>query len=462
VATSIEPLARLLADRGALSDLQLERAAAEGQSLPAYLGAVLAQGLPAATLLSAISELRGIPAVDLDATDIPLEVLDHVPLVVAQSDLILPMSTEGGRLHVAVDASQETHDILEELRFITGQEVSSYAALPGPLQEAISEAYDAKDRGERVWQGKNARPGAGMAVVMPAGAEEDDEVLDLDFDALEVVDVEHVELEIGSEEEEDEVLHSERMGPARVLAVDDDPDILKLLDRALKSAGYAVELARDGREAEEKLKASRYDLIVLDAMLPHVHGFELCARLKSNPRTRGVPVILVSAVYRGWRYAHDARESFGADEYVEKPFHLVDLLRRVKELLEGAELAPPPQSEIAEQLYDEAIALLEAKKHAEARALLEKVLKQDPFSVRAQFALARTLHEQGDAFTAITHYERAVELRPSLFAALRALAGLYEHKGFRRKAADTLERAVQVAPDAATREQMRAHLLKLL
>jgi DNA-binding response OmpR family regulator len=454
VATSIEPLARLLADRGALSDLQLERAAAEGQSLPAYLGAVLAQGLSPASLLSAISELRGIPAVDLDATDIPLEVLDHVPQVVAQADLILPMSTEGGRLHVAVDAAQETHDILEELRFITGQEVSSYAALPGQLEEAIAEAYDAKERGERVWQGKSARPGAGMAVVMPDG---DEHVVELD--ALEEDDL---ELEVGGEEEEEEVLHSERVGPARILAVDDDPDILKLLERALKSAGYAVELAKDGHEAEEKLKAGRYDLVVLDAMLPHVHGFELCARLKSNPRTRGVPVILVSAVYRGWRYAHDARESFGADEYVEKPFHIIDLLRRVKELLEGAELSPPPQSEVAEQLYEEAMGLLEAKKHAEARALLEKVLKQEPFSVRAQFALARTLHEQGDAFTAITHYERAVELRPSLFAALRALAGLYEHKGFRRKAADTLERAAQVAPDAATREQMRARLLKLL
>jgi DNA-binding response OmpR family regulator len=460
VANPIEPLARLLADRGVLSDLQLERAAAEGQSLPAYLGAVLAQGLPAAKLLSAISELRGIPAVDLEATDIPLEVLDHVPRVVAQSDLILAMSTEGGRLHVAVDASQETHDVLEELRFITGQEVSSYAALPGQLTEAIAEAYEAKDRGERVWEGRNARPGAGMAVVLPAGPDNDE--LDLDFDALEVVDVEHVELEVGGEEDEEEVLHSERMGPARILAVDDDPDILKLLERALKSAGYAIELAKDGREAEEKLKTGRYDLIVLDAMLPHVHGFELCARLKSNPRTRGIPVILVSAVYRGWRYAHDARESFGADEYVEKPFHLVDLLRRVKELLEGAEQAAPPQNAAAEKLYEEGAALLEQKKHAEARALFERVLKQDPFSVRAQFALARTLHEQGDAFTAITHYERAVELRPSLFAALRALAGLYEHKGFRRKAADTLERAVQVAPDAATREQMRSLLLKLL
>ena len=81
---------------------------------------------------------------------------------------------------------------------------------------------------------------------------------------------------------------------------------------------------------------------------------------------------------------------------------------------------------------------------------------------RAQFALARTLHELGDSFTAITAYEKAVELRPSLFPALRALAGLYDQKGFRRKAAEALERAVQVAPDEATRDQLRARLLKLL
>src|SRR5205085_10719715 len=126
-----------------------------------------------------------------------------------------------------------------------------------------------------------------------------------------------------------------RAGPPRVLAVDDDFDILRMLDRTLKSAGYVVELARDGREAEEKLNTEKYDLILLDAMLPYVHGFEICARLKASPRTRSTPVILVSAVYRGWRYAHDARETFGADDYLEKPFHLPELLRRVEERLSG-------------------------------------------------------------------------------------------------------------------------------
>ena len=263
--------------------------------------------------------------------------------------------------------------------------------------------------------------------------------------------------------EDEEVLDAVevRAGPPRILAVDDDFDILRMLDRTLKSAGYVVELARDGREAEEKLNSEKYDLILLDAMLPHVHGFEICARLKASVRTRSTPVILVSAVYRGWRYAHDARETFGADDYLEKPFHLPELLRRVEERLSGGANSAASSAK-GDKLYQEGIDLLEQKKPAEARAVLEKAIKEEPFSPRAHFALARAMHDQGELFHAITAYERAVELRPNLFQALRALAGLYEQKGFRRKAAEALERAVHTAPDPQTRDAMRQRLLRLL
>ena len=467
---SLEAIARLLAERRALPEPILRRAQTEAKTRAGFLGTVLALGVPEPDLVAMVAQQIGIPGVDLSRTTIDLDVLDSIPRIVAESDLVLPLSTEGGRLHVAVSAGAEDHEVIEELHFITGQEVSPYAALPGVLEQAIAAAYDGKERGERYWRGPGLQHDAevGVAVILPGNKPgsltrpKTEEIFD-STQELEEMRGDGVALEVGDDDEDVEVLHSEqvRVGPAHILVVDDDQDILRLLDKTLRAAGHKVDLARDGREAEAKLKTGQYDLVLLDAMLPHVHGFEICARLKASARTRRLPVILLSAVYRGWRYAHDARESFGADDYMEKPFHLPELLRRVSTLLSGSS-QPPPASDKAEKLYHEGMGLLDARKPAEARAVLEKAVKEDPFSSRAHFALARSMQEQGDLFHAITAYERAVELRPNLFQALRALASLYEQKGFRRKAAEALERALHHAPDVASREALRAKLIKLL
>ena len=468
---SLEPIARLLAERRALPEPLLRRAQSEAKTRAGFLGTVLAMGVPEPDLVGMVAQQMGIPGVDLSRTIIDLDVLDTIPRIVAESDLVLPLSTEGGRLHVAVSAGAEDYEVVEELHFITGQEVSPYAALPGVLEQAIAAAYDAKERGERFWRGPGLQPDAeaSVAVILPGNKPgtltrpRTEEIFDATQELEELRD--NVAVEIGDQEDDKdaEVLGSVnvRVGPAHILVVDDDGDILRLLDKTLRAAGHEVHLARDGREAEAKLKTGRYDLVLLDAMLPHVHGFEICARMKASARTRRIPVILLSAVYRGWRYAHDARESFGADDYVEKPFHLPELLRRVSHRLSGGS-NPPPASDKAEKLYHEGMGLLDSKQPAEARAVLEKAVKEDPFSARAQFALARAMHEQGDLFHAITAYERAIELRPNLFQALRALATLYEQKGFRRKAAEALERALHSAPDVQTRDALRARLIRLL
>ncbi len=460
---SPDPIARLLAARRVLPDPLLRRLEGKSKTKTAFLAAALKAGVPEPDLVSLLSEQLGVPGVDLSRTTIDLAVLDAIPRVVAESDLVLPLATDGGRLHVAISGGEDQHPVIEELRFITGKEVSPYAALPGALEQAIAAAYDAKDRGEGHWRGRGLLPDteAGVTVVLPGNKPG---ALSGPLPAANTDSEAGFDVEIDDDEEgAAEILHAVqvRTGPARILVVDDDPDILRLLDRTLQSVGYVVEQARDGLAAEQKLKTNRYDLVLLDAMLPHVHGFEICSRLKASSRTRSIPVILVSAVYRGWRYALDARETFGADDYIEKPFHLPDLLRRVEARLSGGAAAPQPSDE-AEQLYQEGMGLLEAKKLPEARALLERAVKDDAFSPRAHFALARTLHEQGDVFAAITAYERAVELRPSLFPALSALATLYEQKGFRRKAVDALERAVHAAPDTKAREEMRRRLLRLL
>ena len=78
------------------------------------------------------------------------------------------------------------------------------------------------------------------------------------------------------------------------------------------------------------------DLVVLDGMLPEVHGFEICRQLKTSERFRHIPVILVSAVHTGWRFAADVKEKYGADDYLEKPFETAEFLRRVETLLNRA------------------------------------------------------------------------------------------------------------------------------
>jgi DNA-binding response OmpR family regulator len=461
-----EQIGRLLVSKGYLDDQWMRQALAETpRSAAAFLERVLESGsLNEPELLSVIAEHAGVPAVDLSRTAIPLSVLDLIPRPVAEADLLLPLSTEGERLHVAVDFTAYTPDTLAEVQFITGLLVSPYGALPATLEKAIGDAYAARDRGEDSWHGEGVSRDAppGIAAIRPGeiGIRTDEvDVPTMEIDAL--------SLEVdgaAGEPAEEEVVHQEtvRVGPARVLVIDDEPEILRMLEKSLRAEGYTVEVARDGREAEEKLKGPPPDMVVLDAMLPHVHGFELCSRIKGDQRLRNVPVLMMSAVYRGWRFAQDAREAFGADDYLEKPFHLADVLRRVHDRLESPRGISAEQKEAAERSYKEGVEHLSHGRPAQARGPLEKAAKADPFSARNHFALGRALREVGEAFHAMSEYEKAVELRPTHFAALCSLAELYLEKGFRRKAVEALERALICAPDGRTREGIRTRLLRLL
>jgi DNA-binding response OmpR family regulator len=464
----LDPIARLLVQRGVLPEPLVQRALASAKTRAAFLAELLLLGVPEPELAAVVAEHLGMPGVDLSRTTIDLDVLDLVPRVVAESDLILPLSTEGGRLHAAVSAGNDDLRVVDEVHFITGLVVSPYVALPGLLEHAIAAAYDARERGDRFWRGAGLSGDAdsGVAVVTAKGlstitkAPRTDEIIvqQVDLDQEDVLLLEVADDIVEGEE----VLHSVRVGPPRVLVVDDDPDILRLVVKALQSKGYSIDTAVDGLEAEEKLKGQLPDVLLLDAMLPHVHGFEICGRIKASARMRALPVIIMSAVYRGWRFAQDVHESYGADDYLEKPFHISELLRRVELRLAQGPAQPAPQKEEAEKLYQEGMLLLEAGKPGQARKLLQQATLTDPLSARAAFALGRAMQEHGDHFGAITAYERAVELRPNLFPALRVLAALYQEKGFRRKAIETFERALHSAPDATSREAVRGKLIRLL
>jgi len=123
--------------------------------------------------------------------------------------------------------------------------------------------------------------------------------------------------------------------PAKILIVDDDPDIQRLLGYTLKQEGYETVVAVDGSEALKSWSRDKPDLILLDLMLPHMDGLEICRNLRSHPQTSDIPIIMITA---------KAEESdrivgleMGADDYITKPFSPREVLARVKAILRRLE-----------------------------------------------------------------------------------------------------------------------------
>ncbi len=117
----------------------------------------------------------------------------------------------------------------------------------------------------------------------------------------------------------------------RILVVDDDPDILQFVRMNLELDGFEVELAGGGHEALEKIAAVPPDLMLLDVMMPEIDGLTVLRRLRSDPSTANIPVIVLTA--RSLAEDRVRGLNLGADDYITKPFDLEELLARVRTVL---------------------------------------------------------------------------------------------------------------------------------
>lgn len=117
----------------------------------------------------------------------------------------------------------------------------------------------------------------------------------------------------------------------RILIVDDEPNIVLSLEFLMQREGYQVATAADGDTALEALAAQAPDLVILDVMLPKVNGFDVCRRIKADPRWKGIRVLILTA--RGRDTEVSKGLGLGADLYVTKPFSTKELMAQVRELL---------------------------------------------------------------------------------------------------------------------------------
>lgn len=119
--------------------------------------------------------------------------------------------------------------------------------------------------------------------------------------------------------------------PKHILVVDDEADLIELVSYNLKKEGFTVDSASGGETALTKMRKDKYDLVILDLMLPGIQGVELCRILRNDPRTAGLPIIMLTA--KGEEVDRILGLEMGADDYVTKPFSLRELVARVKAVL---------------------------------------------------------------------------------------------------------------------------------
>jgi two-component system phosphate regulon response regulator PhoB len=126
------------------------------------------------------------------------------------------------------------------------------------------------------------------------------------------------------------------MNRERILVIEDEPDILEMIRYNLDREGYRVSTVVNGEDGFERAQQDSPDLVLLDLMLPGIDGLEICRRLKADPVTRAIPIVMVTA--KGDESDIVLGLGLGADDYVPKPFSPKELVARVKAVLRRAPL----------------------------------------------------------------------------------------------------------------------------
>jgi CheY-like chemotaxis protein len=441
--------------------------------------------------LRVLSEQSGVPAVDLRRQIIPLSNLQLIPIEIAREHMVLPVKVHGDQLLLAM-ATPQNETSIEEIQFVTAKTVFPHVALDDALRDAIDEAYALAERGDTYFVGDAVSDEelAVSGITRPARVKRPPTMPKLPEMPPQPPPEPTPAADSGNVEPMAGVVHArprDTSGPEldqafsippkgiphgehkprpdkKVLVVDDDEEICKLIELALSQVGIPTLEVHSGTEALEFIRTQDPDVIILDAVLPGVHGFDICRRLRGSQKYGEIPIVIVSAIHRGWRVAEDLREAYGIQHVFEKPIDLQRLARTVSSLLEGQELSHDTSalSDEAEAELNHGMKAFESGHIDQAIVHLGNGIAIDPLAFELQYHLGLLHGRREDHFAAIDALETAVGLSPRHFSALKNLAVVYQRAGFRHKAVETWQRAMANAPDDETRAHIKEHMVTLL
>lgn len=141
------------------------------------------------------------------------------------------------------------------------------------------------------------------------------------------------------------------MSKKKILIVDDDAKFLQFLQTQLQQNGYEVAGLRDGTDLLKVMSIENPDLVMVDLLLPKIHGFELCSQIKKSVEYHMTPVILMTSLYKSPKYEFEGR-GHGADAFIRKPFELKELLGTIGSFL-PVEITPRPLHPDAQAVLNE-------------------------------------------------------------------------------------------------------------
>lgn len=512
----------LLVEAGVISRDDLERVLKSKPLLGGQrvLSELYAMGIANERQLAEVLARRnGTPVAVLTESVVDLEVVKLVPVDMMKKHTALPIAADERSVTV-VTPDVDAPGLFVPLGFATGRRVVPLLGIQSVLEHFIEESLKALVLGEKVLVGPKApsrTPQVAVAKWAPAlGVEEANKLAKEIAEALtweETTDRTRIgvirlkQMVIEQKAKDVPFVAEERTRPAAIdnreariggapvadahvdsgpitvpmpseaelplavgeiekqpiaLVVDDDAGIRTLLVKALTHDGLQVVEAQNGEEATTMLRVMRPNVVLLDAMLPLVHGFEICASLKRS-KLKSIPVIMISAVYRGWEQARDIQEVHGADFFVEKPFELTYLRRLVADVLKRPTAPVPRVDGTAARIeelkakYDE---LVQRGLYFSADAFVEQWIDLDPFDGRAWLERGNICAQANDLVGAMAAYEASVVYESSLLVGHLALATVYERLGFVRRARTTWLRARELTPDVAMHERIDLHLAK--
>lgn len=450
-----------MSDRKRLGDILAERGVVPAGTIeelsrgPGRLASRLCEfGVEERALLESLVLQQGHPGVVLGLSNINLGALGLIPRVIAERYNMLPVDVDDETLTLAAEQA-DLGEVLDRIRFSTGLRVETLLALQGEIRKFSDLAYDAYRRKEAtLWLGDGQAPqGVSLAIIrqtLPADEmlPEDESLFSPDPGGFAPAPVTIP----GTEK---------RAGQPMVLVVDDDDSIRHMLVTVMTHDDYNVVEAASGTAALDLLRAHRPDLVLLDAMLPEVHGFEICSTIKQSPAFANTKVVMVSAVYRGWELSRDVQEMHQADAFVEKPFEVAYIRKLAAQMMggdiQGSVLDATAQNQIR-SLRQEAEVSYRAGDDNRALAAVEQWAAIDPFDPMPFLVAGNIHHRNQNPGAALVAYERAATFGGQMFAAVKNLALIYEQLGFVRKAALTWRRAHDLSPDDATRAEIHARL----